>query len=74
MKMTIEDLKAFYPQRFRRVLADPKTTGNPNQYTPATAKGHIHKVNPAAKPSKGVSSHVARRREKWRKFAEALKG
>ena len=73
MKMSLETLKGFYPQRFRRVVADPKATGNPNLYTRATAKGHIHKANPAAKPSKGTSSHVRRRNEAWRKFAESLK-
>jgi hypothetical protein len=74
MKMTLEDLRGFYPQRFRRTWADPTLKGSPDLYTPATAKGHIHKVNPAAKPSKGVSSHQRRRREAWHKFGMSLKG
>jgi hypothetical protein len=65
-KMTLQDLRGMYPQRFRRAWADPAATGNPNKYTRATAKGHIHKINPAARPSKGLSSHARRRNEFFR--------
>lgn len=36
--------------------------GDPNKLTKATKKDHIHVVNPAAKPSKGLSSKARARR------------
>jgi len=74
MKMTLQQLKDFYKPIIHRTEADPTLKGSPDLYTRATAKGHIHKVNPAAKPSKGVSSHQRKRTEAWKRFAELLKG
>lgn len=70
MKMTLEDLRGFYPQKFKRTFADPSAKGSPDLYTRATKKGHIHKVNPSAKPSRGISSHAKKRRAKFLKLVK----
>ena len=63
MKMTLADLKAMY----HPVMTVP---GDPNTLTTATSRNHIHKVNPAAKPSGQPSSH-AWKRQYARAMAEA---
>ncbi len=63
MTLTLRDLQSFCPPRFRRGFGDPEATGNPNQYTRATAKGHIHVINPAARPSLQMSSKARTRRQ-----------
>lgn len=66
----------FKRERFDEQIQEwrEKGTLDRNLASRATAKGHIHRFNNSAKPSKGVSSHVRARKEKWRKFAESLKG
>jgi hypothetical protein len=66
-KMSLAVLKSFYG-------VTPVIPGDPNERTKATTKGHVHNIGKSARPSKGCSSHVQRRKDKWRRFAESLKG
>ena len=40
----------------------------------ATSKGHIHRIGPSARPSKGVSSHQRKRTEAWTGLKKLLEG
>lgn len=58
-KMSKEEFKALWGDGVR--LPVP---GDQNEHTRATKKGHIHKVNPAARPAYGMSTKAQERRRK----------
>ena len=64
-KMSLYDLKSMY----KPVMVVP---GNPDTLTKATKKNHIHVVNPSAKPSKGLSSHVQARKDAGLRLKQLL--